>query len=67
VKRWDYLILVSKEAFDFNSTVSTLGFNFALLGTFAFVQRDKKPIALVKNETLAFFWSSGVSTQKVIP
>jgi hypothetical protein len=30
VKRWDYLILVSKEAFDFNSTVSTLGFNFAL-------------------------------------
>jgi hypothetical protein len=33
VKRWDYLILVSKEAFDFNSTVSTLGFNFALLET----------------------------------
>jgi hypothetical protein len=42
VKRWDYLILVSKEAFDFNSTVSTLGFNFALLGTFAFCSKGQK-------------------------
>jgi hypothetical protein len=30
-----------QRAFDFNSTVSTLGFNFALLGTFAFVWVEK--------------------------
>jgi hypothetical protein len=51
VKRWDYLILVSK-AFDFNSTVST-GFNFALLGT----QRESQCVnesARVESNQIAY-------------